>query len=266
MKMLKIREVKSYFIPFSELPRCVYWFNDRFNTGTWSDRHVHEKWGELVYISSGKMIICTEKRSYFINSNKMLWIPPGVTHEWYMADATTDRSLYIVPCALPSGIHFDECCMLSSSPLVCELINALEEIPHLYESGPDERFVLTLLDQLTRLPQTSHSLPLPKDSQLLQMCTKILKNPDISKTLHEWGDAIGMSERTLARRFLQQTGQTFGKWRQQVRLVHAIEQLQAGEPVTSVSMNCGYSSVSAFIDAFKKAHGSSPGAVFSSRQ
>jgi len=266
MKTLRIREVKSYFVHFDELPRCMYWFNDNFNTGTWSDSHIHEKWGELVYIPSGKMTVCTERRTFFVHQNKMLWIPPGMEHEWYIADATNDRSLYISPAALPKNSHFAQCCMLSSTPLVCELINALVDIPHLYDPGPDERFVHTLLDQLIRLPQTSHSLPLPKDRQLLVMCTRILKNPDIAKTLRQWGEELGMSERTLARRFFQQTGETFGKWRQQVRLVHAMEQLQAGETVTSVSLNCGYSSVSAFIDAFKKAHGNSPGVIFGYRQ
>ena len=266
MKTLRIREVKSYFVHFDELPRCMYWFDDNFIAGTWSDCHIHEKWGELVYIPSGKMIVCTERRTYLVTQDKMLWIPPGVEHEWYIADETNDRSLYISPAALPQNTHFDQCCMLSSTPLVCELINALAEIPHLYDPGSDERFVHTLLDQLIRLPQLFHSLPLPKDRQLLVMCTSIFKNPDIAKTLRQWGEELGMSERTLARRFFQQTGETFGKWRQQVRLVHAIEQLQAGETVTSVSLNCGYSSVSAFIDAFKKAHGNSPGVIFGYRQ
>lgn len=266
MNNLRIREVKSYFLPFSDLPRPMYWFNDFFLAGTWSDRHVHEKWGELVYIASGKMAVCTAHGNFLVPPQRMVWIPPGLAHEWYLPDAANDRSLYISPAVLPPQSHFEAPCMLSVTPLVCELINALVDIPHLYESGPDARLVATLLDQLTRLPLAPSSLPLPTDRQLLFMCTKILKTPEISKTLRQWGDEIGMSERTLARRFYQQTGETFGRWRNQVRLVHAVEQLQAGETVTSVSLSCGYSSVSAFIDAFKKMHGNSPGLLFGQRQ
>ena len=40
---------------------------------------------------------------------------------------------------------------------------------------------------------------------------------------------------------------------------HARAQLEAGESVTAVALNCGYASVSAFIAAFKKLFGRTPG-------
>ena len=38
----------------------------------------------------------------------------------------------------------------------------------------------------------------------------------------------------LERLFQRETGMTFGKWRQQLRLLHALRLLAAGRPVTAV--------------------------------
>ncbi len=261
MSKLRIREVKCYELPFSELPRPVYWFNEFFPAGTWANQHAHEKWGELVYVSSGKMAVCSPRGNFLVPPHCMVWIPPGLTHEWYLPDVTNDRSLFISPTVLPPEGRFKEQCVLSVSPLVRELIMALADIPPLYEPGPDARLVQTLLDQLVRLPQAQFSLPLPTDRRLLHLCAAILQAPSLSKTLLQWSEEIGMSERTLARRFFMETGETFGKWRSKVRLLNAMERLQTGESVTAVSLSCGYSSVSAFIVAFKRMHGVPPGLV-----
>ena len=37
MKSYRLTEVKSYNVPFVRLPRPVFWFNDPFEAGTWSD-------------------------------------------------------------------------------------------------------------------------------------------------------------------------------------------------------------------------------------
>ena len=40
-----------------------------------------------------------------------------------------------------------------------------------------------------------------------------------------------------------------------------MNEIEQGQSVTAVALNCGYNSVSAFISAFKKHFGSTPGAV-----
>ena len=56
MKSYRLTEVKSYNVPFVRLPRPVFWFNDPFEAGTWSDLHRHEHWGELAFMRSGYMV------------------------------------------------------------------------------------------------------------------------------------------------------------------------------------------------------------------
>ena len=73
----------------------------------------------------------------------------------------------------------------------------------------------------------------------------------------------GVSKRTLERLFNRETGMSFGRWRQQVRLLQALRRLAAGVPVTTAALDVGYESTSAFIDMFRRALGTTPGRYFS---
>lgn len=242
MKSYRLTEVKSYNVPFVRLPRPVFWFNDPFEAGTWSDLHRHEHWGELAFMRSGYMVICTELGNYAAPPQRAVWIPPGLTHEWYIPEPSVDNALYIMPHVLPPGPRFQRYHAMEVSPLVRELIHALAPQSCDYEEPrPSGRMVSVLLDQLPLLPEVGFPLPMPRDRRLVALCTALLNEPDSPETIREWCTRLGMSERTLARLFQRQTGESFGRWRQRIRLHHARAQLEAGESVTAVALNCGYS-------------------------
>ncbi|MEQ9511252.1 MAG: helix-turn-helix domain-containing protein, partial [Alloalcanivorax xenomutans] len=69
----------------------------------------------------------------------------------------------------------------------------------------------------------------------------------------------GLSARTLSRRFPQETGLSFQRWRQRARLLRALERLANDIPVTTVALELGYDNVSAFIAAFRDRFGVTPG-------
>lgn len=58
----------------------------------------------------------------------------------------------------------------------------------------------------------------------------------------------------------------FGKWRQQLRLLRAMELLAWGEKVTTAAAEAGYNSTSAFISMFRKQLGRTPTRYFARRQ
>jgi AraC-like DNA-binding protein len=86
--------------------------------------------------------------------------------------------------------------------------------------------------------------------------------PGDRRALAAWARAAGASPRTLARLFVRDTGLTFGAWRQRARLLRALVDLAGGAPVTTTAFDLGYDSPSAFIAAFKRELGVTPGRYF----
>jgi len=69
----------------------------------------------------------------------------------------------------------------------------------------------------------------------------------------------GVSLRTAERRFFAETGMPLGRWRQQARLLAGVRSLASGGDVTESALAAGYESTSAFIAAFRKVFGTTPG-------
>jgi AraC-like DNA-binding protein len=80
-----------------------------------------------------------------------------------------------------------------------------------------------------------------------------------------WGRELGMSGRTLARRFEAELGMSLRSWRRRLRLFKAIELLGGGLGVTRTAMELGYGSTSAFVYAFRTDMGCSPQAYMRGR-
>ena len=158
----------------------------------------------------------------------------------------------------------DQCRVLEVTPLARELIKSFCALPVEYPEGgsPEQRLVTVLLDQLASLPEVGFSLPLPRHGRLLVLCNELIETPDADVSLSLWSDRLGMSEKTLMRLFLRETGLSFRSWRQRVRLLSSLRVLEEGGHVTRAALSCGYESTSAFIAAFKKMFGFTPGELF----
>jgi AraC-like DNA-binding protein len=59
---------------------------------------------------------------------------------------------------------------------------------------------------------------------------------------------------------------TLGRWRRRQRLVEAVRMLAAGHAVTAVALDVGYQSPSAFVAAFRRELGTTPGRYFRAAQ
>ena len=86
----------------------------------------------------------------------------------------------------------------------------------------------------------------------------MLQTPGNDDTLEQWGERMGASARTLARRMKDETGMTFHHWRLQVRIDEGICRLLQGQSVVSVARALGYASASAFVYMFRNLMGVSP--------
>jgi AraC-like DNA-binding protein len=121
---------------------------------------------------------------------------------------------------------------------------------------------MVIFDEIRNLPRQRLGLPMPSDPRVLRIASALADNPADNRRLEEWASWTGMSTRTMIRRFIAETGFSFTEWRQQARLMRAQELLAAGTPVTTVALDLGYQTVSAFIAMFRRALGVTPTRYF----
>jgi AraC-like DNA-binding protein len=247
---------------FQSVPRPIAAMAKDYPDGWILDLHRHRR-AQLVYASSGVMTITTPHGSWVVPPNRALWIPPAIDHRIAMSGRVTMRTLYIEPdaaTALP-----DTCRVVAVSGLLRELVLRAVEMPLLYDvGGPDARVVALIFDELRLLPVVPLHLPAPTDPRLRRLCDALRTSPADNRTLEAWGAAVGASGRTLARLFLNDTGMSFAAWRAQARLLAALARLASGQPVTTVALDLGYDSLSAFIAMFRRQLGVTPSRYFSS--
>jgi AraC-like DNA-binding protein len=168
------------------------------------------------------------------------------------------RSLYIRPSLSP--VTWTDPTPVAASPLLAELIGYLGE-PGL-PAGHRAHAEVLLADLLTPVPVTTIQVSLPSAPTARRVAEALRADPADRRTLREWGRAVGASERTLARAFAAEAGVPFGRWRTRLRLQAALSMLAAGQPVSRVAGRVGYDTPSAFVAAFRRETGQTPGSFF----
>ncbi|WP_300731129.1 helix-turn-helix domain-containing protein [Pseudomonas sp.] len=243
------------------LPRPLYARAESLGAGSWTPRHRHD-WVQFSYAISGVLGVHTAEGSFFAPPQWGIWIPAGLEHEVVTSMRAEMRSLYVrrEDCQWAPG----HCRVLEVTALARELIKRFCELPVDYPEGgsPEQRLVQVLLDELAQLGEVGFSLPLPRHARLLVLCNELIEQPDADVSLGLWAERLGMSEKTLMRLFDRETGLSFGRWRQRMRLLSSLRGLEEGVSVTSAALSSGYDSTSAFIAAFKKMFGFTPGELF----
>jgi AraC-like DNA-binding protein len=125
-----------------------------------------------------------------------------------------------------------------------------------------KRIIEIVVDQLEAAPSVPLQLPQPWDTRAMRIVRALLVDPGERRTLQKLCKDCGASKRTIERLFIAETKMTFRRWRQQLRLLHAMQLLASGEKVTGAALDAGYSSASAFISMFRKQLGTTPARYF----
>ncbi|NUT47719.1 MAG: helix-turn-helix transcriptional regulator [Saccharothrix sp.] len=223
--------------------------------GAGIDAHRHDD-HQIVYAARGVLAITPDRGSWIAPATRAIWVPAGTVHAH---PAPGELELLLVglpPTDNPLGLA--EPGVLAVGPLLRELILAYTRPPH--DDTPERRRLrAVLLDQLRASPQQPVHLPAPTDPRLRELCAILGDDPADNRTLAALGARVGASDRTLARLFKADLGMTFPQWRTQLRLHRALVMLAEDAPVTTVAHACGWSSTSAFIDAFRRVFGHTPG-------
>ncbi|SFL73514.1 AraC family transcriptional regulator [Rugamonas rubra] len=236
--------------------------------------HAHAR-GQLLGAIAGLLSIDTEQERLIVPPGHAIWLPPGHRHSLRAHGPCQAWSVYVAPPA---------CADLPSLPQVVAVSGLLREavlraaswraadaeavIGALVgsavrsassHSAARARIAAVILDEIASLPRQRLTLPLPSERRLLKIAQQLAADPADPRSLPEWAAWVGIAPRTLTRRFALETGLAFSTWRTRARLMRAIELLAAGGAVTSVALELGYDSLSAFISMFRRSLGVSPG-------
>ncbi len=219
--------------------------------------HTHER-VQLLHAISGIMQLEADEGTWIVPPGFALWIPAGVRHLLRTTRVTT-RSLYFrVPALRPAP---QACQVVEVSPLLRQLIDAAAQLPVLYDVRQRDGALMRLLVlEASQSPPAPFHLPMPRDAALAAMCSAFFAAPMQTVTPAQWAAALHVSERTFYRRFVAGTGMNFIEWRRKACVFVAISRLSRGDSVTSIALDMGYESPSAFSAMFSKATGQPPSA------
>jgi AraC-like DNA-binding protein/quercetin dioxygenase-like cupin family protein len=228
-----------------------------YRDGHHVDAHRHP-WAQLIYAKSGVMHVTAEGRVWFAPPTRAIWIPPGVEHEFGVKGEAAFRTLYISDeraCGVKRTTE-----TLEVAPLLAELIVHIVAIGMLDPKRAEhDRLAGVLMDLIAAARSIDLALPLPRHPCALKLAQHFRSDPADKRDLEALATECGASLRTLQRSFSEETGMTIEAWRQKARLVHSAASLSEGASVTDAALDCGYDSTSAYIAAFRKQFGVTPG-------
>lgn len=218
--------------------------------------HAHD-WHQLVYAVEGVLTVSTVDQTFIISPEQAAWVPTGVTHRAGSLLGAQFRSLWITHC-YGTGLLKATAVISVTSLLKALIVEAAGLTSEADLDGYRARVVALILDQLQRAPRIEAALSWPRSPGLLRICEALFQNPSDRRDVETWADQLGLSSRTLTRRFEAEVGMPLRSWRRRLKVFRAIELLMGGTSVTAVALDLGYSSSSAFIFAFREEMGSSP--------
>ncbi|WP_426203831.1 AraC family transcriptional regulator [Pseudomonas sp. TWP3-1] len=220
-----------------------------------SGLHQHQR-GQLLYTREGCTRITLAEQLCLLPPSRAAWIPAGITHRAVMQRSVDYRSIYLNAelCRdLPQQV-----CVIEVSALLRAVLEpmAMADFDTDWQRG---KFVHLLALSLNEIRDATHQpmlLPLPKDKRL----ASLLATPErLPPELQQLEQRIGASSRTIGRIFQRETGMSYQQWRQQWRLMRAMELLTLGRSLSYCGFELGFASDSAFIAFFRALTGTTPG-------
>jgi AraC-like DNA-binding protein len=217
--------------------------------------HSHSR-GQLFGSLHGLISVDVDDGIWVVPATHAVWVPPHHFHSGRSHGTFNGWSAYITESAcedLPKRP-----CAIRTSGLLREAVLRAST----WQKGPldsaGSRIAEVVLDEIRSLPIEPLGLPLPRDERVQRIARALITDPADDRDLESWANWAAISSRTLSRRFVDETGFNFTAWRQRARLMRSLEMLAAGLPVTTVALDLGFSTASAYIGMFRRTFGETP--------
>ena len=221
----------------------------------WHDSglHRHQR-HQLLFAQSGCMTMELADRVCLLPPTRASWLPAGTPHRVLMRGVAAYRSIYFTPHPeLPTTMA-----VLAVNPLLQALIERMALWPWDQPQEEQQRTLALFMEELGQAPRESWQLPLPSDPRLAPWLQEIKRGGTLPPRLNRLAEEVGASDKTIGRIFMRETGMNYQAWRQQWRLLRAMELLAESEPISRIAASLEFSSDSAFISFFKQHSGQTP--------
>lgn len=213
----------------------------------------------LIYSPNGVVVVQSDTDHWVVPPTTALRLMPGTNYSLRKAGQVQVRTIELSE--VQSQRLWDGSCLYRLTPLLRELLESLSARTR--HRDDNDSTAVFLIDQLLEAglwqDETSHRCrSVPKDPRVAHICEHLYHNLDTEKTLQEWAAELKNDTRTLHRLFVQEFGMPFIQWRQQIRLMAALEWLAEGRQVMDVALDLGYQTQSAFAAMFRRNMGITP--------
>ncbi len=182
------------------------------------------------------------------------WIPAGMRHSVSPLPKARTRTLYV-----SNRLIRRPCAVLEVTALTRAIVNHVCDLDPNRGSTASTHLLAVLRDQLPAQRELPLFVPALKSPLALRVAEALASDPADTPRIRDLATELGVSTRTLERAFIADAGMPLGEWRQRARISRAIALLAAGGTVRAVALEVGYERASAFVAAFKKYVGMTPG-------
>lgn len=211
--------------------------------------------GQLLAAVAGDVVVrLASGAERHVTPDNALWIPAHVVHAVRMSD---DAVLLPVMTEDPS---FDarmppHIAGVTMTPALRKAVTrqVRSQLIHARES-----YLGDILAASATSLEAGACPALPRSRAAREVAQRLCEDPASHVSLAAWADQTFVSEATLRRAFLDETGMPFSEWLRRMRLAASGPLLDQGVPVAKVASRIGYASASAFIASYKRQYGRTP--------
>ena len=214
--------------------------------------HSHGR-GQLLFAVAGSIRINLPNATSILPPIRVAWIPSEMLHRVTIRSEVDYRSIYLDEAHVAPP--FAGLAIVAMTPLLREVFERISFLPFDtdWSQGAARNLLAVCLDELATARHEPMLLKVPSDPRLAQLDIEALP-PE----LEVLSQRVGASTRTISRIFRRETGMSYQVWRQNWRLLRAVDLLASGLSISLVASELGFASDSAFIAFFRQMTGETP--------
>ncbi|MCG3098688.1 helix-turn-helix transcriptional regulator [Enterobacter sp. DRP3] len=218
-----------------------------------SGMHSHLR-HQLLFSAAGSITIELDNTLCLLPPRRAAWIPAGTAHRAIMRGTMAYRSLYFSGTLPLSALPLQ---IVEVNPLFFEVIERMAFWPWGMPTERQSSLINVFCEEIKNAHRENWTLRFPSDIRLNTWLNTIRKG-ELPPRLGQLVQKVGACERTISRIFIRETGMSYQSWRQQWRLLKAMEMLCEGMSLSQVAQQLDFVSDSAFIVFFRQYTGTTP--------